>query len=151
MKTKCLSLLSAALLIAFWSGTVAAHCEVPCGIYDDRLRVHMIAEHLVTIDKSMDQINKLSKEEPVNYNQLIRWTNNKEKHANEIQQIVCQYFLTQRIKPEDTKRYLEKLAVLHKMLIHAMNCKQTTDLSQVATLRSLLREFEILYFGKAHN
>jgi nickel superoxide dismutase len=149
MKIKCLSLLMSALLIALWSGRLSAHCEIPCGIYDDQLRVHMIAEHLVTIDKSMVQIKELGKKKSINYNQLIRWTNNKEKHANEIQQIVCQYFLTQRIKPE-TKKYSEKLKVLHKMLIHAMKCKQTTDLSHVTKLRSLLKDFEILYFGDAH-
>ena len=36
---------------------------------------------------------------------------------------------------------------MHNMLIAAMKCKQTTDLSNVEALRSLLKEFEVLYFG----
>jgi nickel superoxide dismutase len=89
---------------------------------------------------------ELSKQSPVNYNQLVRWISNKEKHADEIQHLVTQYFMTQRLKP-DAKKYSEKLAVLHKMLIYAMKCKQSTDVAHISTLRSLLKEFEILYFG----
>jgi len=146
MKTTWFSLILVTLMTLFSAANVAAHCEVPCGIYDDSLRMKIIAEHLTTIEKSMTNIVELSKQAPVNYNQLVRWISNKEEHANKIQHIVSQYFMTQRIKL-DAKNYSEKLAVLHKMLVYAMNCKQTTDLTHVATLRSLLKEFETLYFG----
>jgi nickel superoxide dismutase len=63
----------------------------------------------------MKKIVVLSKQNPVNYNQLVRWVSNKEKHANEIQHIVTQHFMTQRIKA-DAEKYVEKLAILHKML-----------------------------------
>jgi len=149
MKVKQSSLILAVLLVACSAVSVAAHCEIPCGIYDDQLRADLIAEHLTTIEKSMEKIVELTKQNPVNYNQLVRWVSNKEKHADEIQHIVAQYFMTQRIKP-GVEKYLEKVAVLHKMLVYAMNCKQTTDLSNVNTLRSLLKEFEALYFGHAH-
>jgi nickel superoxide dismutase len=109
----------------------------------------LIAEHSTTIEKSMKMIVKLSKSDPINYNQLVRWTNNKETHAVQIQHVVSQYFMTQRIKPDQNK-YAEKLAVLHKILIFAMKCKQTTDPANVDTIRSLLKEFEILYFGHSH-
>jgi nickel superoxide dismutase len=146
MKRKWVILIVAIAMVTLGGARVGAHCEIPCGIYDDQLRVDLIAEHLTTIEKSMKKIVELSKQNPVNYNQLVRWVSNKEKHANEIQHIVTQYFMTQRIKP-DAKKYSEKLAVLHKMLIYAMKCKQTTDVAHVSTLRSLLKEFEILYFG----
>jgi nickel superoxide dismutase len=129
--------------------SVGAHCEIPCGIYDDELRAKLIHEHSNTIEKSMQKILELSKNDPVNYNQLIRWVTNKESHATEIQQIVSQYFLTQRIKP-GTDRYTEKLTLLHKMLQAAMKCKQTVDSAHVQNLRSLLKQFEVLYFGKSH-
>ena len=136
-------------LVALGAATVGAHCEIPCGIYDDQLRADLIAEHSTTIEKSMKKIVELSRQNPVNYNQLVRWVSNKEKHASEIQHLVTQYFMTQRLKP-DAKKYSEKLAVLHKMLIYAMKCKQTTDVDNVSTLRSLLKEFETLYFGHSH-
>ena len=140
--------MATAVLIPFFiTALAAAHCEIPCGIYDDALRVKQIAEHAGTIEKSMKQIIELSKGNSINYNQLVRWVSNKEAHANEIQHIVSQYFMTQRIKP-DAKQYAEKLALLHKMLIYAMKCKQTTDVENVNKLRSSLKAFEGLYFGK---
>jgi nickel superoxide dismutase len=53
--------------------------------------------------------------------------------------------MTQRIKP-DQKKYSEKLTLLHKILLDAMKCKQTTDLANVEALRKHLKEFEALYF-----
>jgi nickel superoxide dismutase len=92
-------------------------------------------------------IMDLEKHQPVNYNQLVRWITNKENHANKFQEIVSQYFMTQRIKP-GMKDYDKILAVLHRMLIYAMKCKQTTDLENIETLRSLLKELQTLYFVK---
>ena len=149
MRGKWLTLIMTFAMVALGAATVGAHCEIPCGIYDDQLRADLIAEHATTIEKSMKKIVELSKQNSVNYNQLVRWISNKEKHADEIQHIVTQYFMTQRLKP-DAKKYSEKLAVLHKMLIYAMKCKQGTDVAHVSTLRSLTKEFEILYFGHSN-
>ena len=33
--------------------TAFSHCEIPCGIYDDAMRITMIQEHITTIEKSM--------------------------------------------------------------------------------------------------
>jgi nickel superoxide dismutase len=134
----------------FFLSNAGAHCEIPCGIYDDELRTKLIAEHATTIEKSMKQIMELSKANSVDYNQFTRWVSNKEAHATKIQNIISQYFMTQRIKP-DQKMYVEKLTVLHKMLIAAMKCKQTTDFSHVDALRSHLKNFEVLYFGQNNN
>ena len=79
---------------------VEAHCQIPCGIYDDELRVQLIEEHIGTVEKSMQQIIALGKEQPVNMNQLVRWIDNKEQHAQEIQDIVTAYFMAQRVKPK---------------------------------------------------
>jgi nickel superoxide dismutase len=136
-------------IFCFTISRAAAHCEIPCGIYDDEARISTIAEHVSTIEKSMKQILELQNSKSINYNQLIRWVMNKENHANQLQEIVTQYFMTQRIKV-DTKNYPEKLALLHKMLVYAMKCKQTTDLSHIDTLRSLLKEFRNLYLGQSH-
>ena len=63
---------------------------------------------------------------------------------------MSEYFLTQRIKP-DQKNYSEKLTVLHQIMLAAMKCKQTIDVSHVSDLRAHLKEFEKLYFGRSHN
>ena len=125
----------------------SAHCEIPCGIYDDEMRINMINEHITTIEKSMKQIMDLEKEKHHHSNQLVRWIMNKENHASKLQEIVSQYFMTQRIKP-DTKDYEKKLGLLHQMLVYSMKCKQTTDLTHVKTLKGLVKEFQGLYFEK---
>ncbi len=124
--------------------TVLAHCEIPCGIYDDKMRITMLNEHITTMEKSMTMITELAKGE--DSNQAVRWVMNKEEHANQFQLIVTQYFMTQRIKP-DAKQYNEKLAVLHQMLVYAMKSKQTTDPAHTAKLKQLVSEFETLYFA----
>ena len=142
---KLLTAFAPIVMLALLAPSVGAHCEIPCGIYDDRARAHLIAEHAGTIEKSMQQILTLQKSETLNNNQLVRWVMNKESHADQIQEIVAQYFMTQRIKP-DNANYDRKIAVLHRMLIAAMKCKQTTDLKYVQELRELLKTFEQLYF-----
>lgn len=126
------------------AASVQAHCEIPCGIYDDEMRLDMISEHVTTIEKSMNRIMELQKEKELNYNQLVRWIDNKEHHANEIQHIVSQYFLTQRLKFDD-KEYVKKVSSLHKILVYAMKCKQTVDLDNLEKLRKACREFEAFY------
>lgn len=131
-----------------------AHCEIPCGIYDDQMRVDMIAEYITTIEKSMKNIIELSAEKEKNYNQLARWITNKEDHANKIQNIVYQYFLTQRIKPADKNdskayaKYVEQLTLLHQLLTVAMKAKQTTDFSITTQARELLQQFDAIYFER---
>lgn len=141
------------VVLAGVSSVVFSHCEIPCGIYNDPMRLDLMAEHITTIEKSMNEIQRLSKEPGANPNQLIRWVNNKEHHADEFTHIVTQYFLTQRIKPApetDAKAYhdyVHKVTGLHQMMIAAMKCKQTTDLENVAKLKSLLAEFRTAYLG----
>lgn len=130
------------------------HCEVPCGIYGDSLRISLLYEHVSTIEKGMSQINEMSSATSPNYNQIVRWVMNKEHHAEEIQDIVSQYFLHQRIKlpaaDADSKTramYTDKLANLHNILVNAMKAKQTTDDAYVKNLRKSIHDFEHAYFG----
>ncbi|HES59708.1 MAG: hypothetical protein JW956_07495 [Calditrichaceae bacterium] len=141
------------LLILFIAPTLTfAHCEIPCGIYGDKMRIDMLKEHVTTIEKSMNQIMELEKAEMINYNQLVRWINNKEDHANQFQHIVTQYFMTQRIKPVDgsdkaaLEKYQKELSLLHEMLVYAMKAKQTTDVQNCTKLNELIDSFYNSYF-----
>ena len=139
-------------VLSFSSLQSSAHCEIPCGIYGDSVRVALLYEHFETIEKSMNKINELSKQDTPDYNQLVRWVNNKEEHAKKVQEIVSQYFLHQRIKPtsadnEDAyRKYLKQLELLHNVLVFAMKSKQTTDVAHVETMREKLHAFEHTYF-----
>ena len=130
-----------------------AHCEIPCGIFTDSLRIELIAEHITTIEKSMKKIEELSQEDDEDYHTIIRWTINKEEHAKKIQEIVAHYFMHQRIKPvEKTSSayniYLKQLTLAHQLQILAMKCKQTTDLEYIEKLRTTLSDFSHTYFHK---
>ncbi len=133
-----------------------AHCEIPCGIYGDETRIALLSEHISTIEKSMNQINELSQQSDINYNQLVRWVNNKEEHASKIQEMVSQYFLHQRVKMADPsdeaayKKYITQLTALHALQVYAMKSKQTTDLEHIKNMQAALKTFEDSYFEGKH-
>jgi nickel superoxide dismutase len=150
MKSRWIGIL-AVFLVAAASGSAFSHCEIPCGIYDDRMRIDQIREHIDTIEKSMKMVEKLSGSGEKNYNQIVRWVVNKEQHAEKLQYIVYQYFMNQRIKPagpeEDAyDHYLKKLELLHRLLVAAMKSKQTLDMKHIEKMRELTDSFEKAYF-----
>lgn len=132
-----------------------SHCQIPCGIYGDEARFDEIAEHITTITKSMKLITQLSAQGKPNMNQLVRWVQNKEKHADEINHIITYYFMAQRVKlpPEGNKKayneYVKKLTLLHEMLVYTMKARQTTDVENVEKLASSLARFKAVYAGRA--
>lgn len=118
-----------------------AHCQIPCGIYDDSMVFTQLEQHITTIEKSMQEISATD-----NMHDVTRWTVNKEEHAQKIQDIMAQYFLAQRLKP-DVKNYLPQLMRIHQITIDAMKAKQTTDLKYVESLRMLVDSYEKLYYA----
>lgn len=143
-------------LIIGMNKNVWAHCEVPCGIYNDELRIAALYEDVMTISKAMTNIKELSAEENPNFNQIVRWVNTKEEHANKIQETVKQYFLAQRIKvveetdAENFAKYQKQLVILHKLIVYAMKTKQTTDTEWTDKLKSTIKDFEDAYFDPEH-
>lgn len=149
-----LRILVAGAVLTAVAGLAGAHCQIPCGIYDDELRVQLMEEHVTTIEKSMRQIVELGGAETPNPNQLVRWVVNKEQHAQELQDIVTAYFMAQRIKVPDAmegdawNEYVTRLTLLHRIQVEAMKAKQTTDLGHVEALRALIAKFRTAYFGE---
>lgn len=154
MKTLRNNLVAVLILISatLIPSNLSAHCEIPCGIYGDSLRISLLYEHISTIEKSMLSISELSEADEINYNQLVRWVNNKEDHANQLQEIVSQYFLHQRIKIKDISdeaaynKYIKQLTLLHELLVYSMKSKQTTDIKYIDKMRETLHSFEHTYF-----
>ena len=145
------------VIIFILSTQLSAHCQIPCGVYDDTMRIKMIEEHTLTILKSMNYIDA-NQGDLLNQNQVTRWIISKEQHAQEIQDIVSEYFLTQRIKLKDDSKenqdlYHAQLTALHNVMVDAMKCKQTTDTKNTTSLLENLDRFVNLYFddhGKKH-
>jgi nickel superoxide dismutase len=151
--TSCLLAAGAALLAVSWGSApqaVQAHCQIPCGIYDDEMRFRMLEEHVTTIEKSVKLINELSVDPSANANQLVRWIMNKEHHADEMATIVTEYFLQQRIKPDEAEaapeKWTAKVKACHGILVFAMKAKQTADQASVEKLREQVAAFKAAYF-----
>ncbi|MCZ4694509.1 superoxide dismutase [Ancylomarina euxinus] len=140
------------MFMGFGSIKSYAHCEIPCGIYNDEARVKMMYEHIQTIEKSMKLIIELSAVEKPDYNQLIRWVNNKEEHANKLQAIATQYFMFQRVKLSDDPvmkaKSMKQLELLHKICVYAMKAKQSTDMEMIKKLNNTVHGFDHAYFIK---
>ena len=125
-----------------------AHCEVPCGIYDDQRRFEDMLEDQETIAKGMVKIREMAgKSDPLSVNQMVRWISTKESHATNVQHTISQYFMTQRIKA-DKEGYAEKLAAAHAVMVAAMKCKQNTDADVANTLKEKIFDFYRAYEGK---
>ena len=152
--SKRITLVSILAAVAIIASIAHSHCQIPCGIYDDDARFDEITEHITTIEKSMKLITELSAQDKPNMNQIVRWVNNKEAHADELSEIVTYYFMAQRVKlpaEGDAKahnEYIKKLTILHRMLVYSMKAKQTTDLANVELLKSSLDEFHKAYHGE---
>ena len=137
------------LFIVLLSATTFAHCQIPCGIYDDPRQFSELKEHAKTIDKSIRSMQSLSSEEKSN--QLTRWVVNKESHATKIQDIINHYFLIQRIKSptqdntDAVELYNNLLSSAHSILVLAMKTKQQASLSVSAELLMAINQFEEVY------
>jgi nickel superoxide dismutase len=134
----------------------AAHCQIPCGIYDDAARIAQMREDATTIEKAMQQMAQLNgKTDVQSTNQLVRWITNKEEHASRVITTVSEYFLTQKVKPvaadaEGYQDYLKSLADHHAVMTAAMKCKQNTDLSHVENLRKAIDALAAHYSTEGH-
>ena len=139
---ECLAALPLMLLLA--ADDLQAHCQVPCGIYDDGARVAELREDARTIGKAIAKMGELAgKQDAQSLNQLSRWVANKEKHAANIIEVVAEYFLAQRVKPvaegaDGHTAYMEKLGDHHAVIVAAMKTKQKADSGTVDALSAAL-------------
>lgn len=142
---------AAAVLFTVTPPPAGAHCEVPCGIYDDHARITQMLEDTTTIDKAVTQILELTgKTDAQSLNQRTRWINTKENHATKIQDTIAQYFLTQRVKParQETQAwndYIMRLVQHHAVMVAAMKTKQTVDPQMVVELRESIQTISVYY------
>ena len=134
----------------FLSHSAYAHCQIPCGIYDDHARVQAMLIDAATVEKAIKLVGELSgKSDAQSKNQLVRWIMNKEKHAQNVILIISDYFLTQRVKL-DQKDYVERLKKHHAVIIAAMKAKQNTDMKYAIALRESIEALAPYYSEHNH-
>ncbi len=135
----------------------SAHCQVPCGIYDDAARITAMLEDAETIGKAARLINELaSAHSAQDINQAVRWINTKENHASNIITTVAEYFLTQKVKPvakgaEGYDAYLVKLADHHAVMRAAMKAKQNTGAEHAKALVEAINQLATHYDTAGHD
>lgn len=94
----------------------------------------------MTIKKSIKLIVELSgKPDAQSQNQLVRWVMNKEKHAQNIISTISDYFLTQRVKPNQ-KGYADRLIKHHAVIVAAMKAKQNADMKYAKRLKKSVED-----------
>lgn len=152
MKKTGLTIFTLALFVLGFSvitpQNASAHCQIPCGIYNDHARVDAMFEDAATIEKAVRLIGELSgKTDAQSQNQLVRWVNNKELHAQKIISTSTDYFLTQRVKPTQ-KDYVERLKKHHAVILAAMKAKQSGDADAAMALKKALQGLIPLYPAK---
>ncbi len=142
---------AASIFLAGIQARARAHCEVPCGIYDDHARIDAMLEDTKTIGRAVAEVRVLAgQHDPQSVNQAARWIATKEEHATRIQHTVAQYFLTQRVKPapvgsEGYDDYVTKLIRHHRVMVAAMKAKQTADPRRVEDLRAAIEAIAAYY------
>ena len=147
MKIRPILLFVASLLPV--AASLNAHCQVPCGIYADDVVFGELTTDVQTITKAMREIHTLGSDVGANPHQLVRWINNKEDHAINIQQVISDYFLARRIqvgwRESNPVKYTRMVNLAHEITVLAMKCRQTTDLANAAALESALTAFQEAY------
>ena len=130
--------------------SVWAHCQIPCGIYDDHARVQSMLEDAATIQKGVTELNALAgKTDVQSQNQFVRWVGNKEEYSQKIIATISDYSLTQRVKPSQ-EDYTERLVKHHAVILAAMKAKQTADLETVKALKESIQALEAYYPEHKH-
>ncbi len=138
-------ILTATIFFTAYAPHLAAHCQVPCGVYGDSARFTQMLEDQSTIAKAIGQISELAgKQDAQSANQLSRWVATKEDHASKIHKIIAEYFLTQRIK-SSSEKYDALLKGAHAVMVAAMKCKQGVDAKSADTLKSAIESFQSVY------
>ncbi|CAA6689635.1 MULTISPECIES: superoxide dismutase [Ni] [unclassified Lentimonas] len=122
-----------------------AHCEVPCGIYNDGARVESMLEDAATIAKATKMMAELEgTTDAQSINQMTRWVANKEEHAQKIIDTISNYFLTQRVKA-DQEDYKERLVKHHTVIVNAMKAKQNADSKYATALAESIEALTAYY------
>ncbi len=137
--------LLAALGLFFATHSASAHCQVPCGIYDDSARVAAMLEDADTVIKAGSMIADLTgKTDAQSHQQIVRWVTNKESHAQAIISTIANYFLTQRVKSSQGD-YVQRLKDHHAVIVAAMKAKQSADASAGEVLKAAVAKLAVYY------
>eukprot|EP00929_Paragymnodinium_shiwhaense_P011566 TRINITY_DN11748_c0_g1_i1.p1 TRINITY_DN11748_c0_g1~~TRINITY_DN11748_c0_g1_i1.p1 ORF type:complete len:246 (+),score=63.75 TRINITY_DN11748_c0_g1_i1:91-828(+) len=138
---------------------LGGHCQVPCGIFDDPKLVTEVKEACQTIRKMITLLQEACKEvtQAESFNKMSRLTSTKEQHAGQIINLMTEYCLAQRVKPVGAPKspfttdaeYIEALKAHHAVMLAAVSCKQSAELSAVDALDAAVSTMSAMYMPAA--
>lgn len=127
-----------------------AHCQVPCGIYDDNARVMGMLEDVTTIKKAIKLLGDLNDKGDVqSKQQFARWVMTKEQHAQKIISTIADYFLTQRVKAKQAD-YVQRLKDHHAVIVLSMKAKQNASMDVAKNLEAAVKVLLKYYPEQEH-
>ena len=144
MSVGCVVLGTTMVVLNLNTPVADAHCQVPCGIYDDAARVTRMKEDATTIEKAIVNINQLAgQHDSQAFNQAARWVATKEAHASHIIEVISEYFLAQRVKPvapgtDGYDAYVSSLTKYHAVMVAAMKTKQQSSQAAADALKKAI-------------
>lgn len=122
-------------------GTVYAHCDVPCGIYETDTMKHAADTCKVMVEKA-EALGELDDMEHMN--QFVRIVSTKEKHAERVKHEVAvlwgDYF-----KPEHLEKYPNLHDKVWQTLKQASKVKQGMDIDACVKLQEQVAELAEIF------
>lgn len=137
----CLSLLIA---IVCCQTQLHAHCQMPCGVYHDDMVYDQIDQYAETMFKAVNVLTHSKFQTVEEKNEFMRWIYQKEVQSNAAAELICTYFLMQKIKPGETDT-VKRLVSAHKLLFLIVGIKQNVDNSFVQDFLEEWERFKLMF------
>lgn len=134
----------ATLAVFAYSGSLSAHCQMPCGIYHDDMVFDQIDQYIETMYKCASILKENKFANVREKNEFIRWVFQKEKASDEAASTITNFFLQQKIKPgeDDT---VKRVTSAHKLLFLLVSIKQNVDIKFVEEFAEEWEKFKLMF------
>ncbi|KIC74904.1 hypothetical protein DB41_IB00370 [Neochlamydia sp. TUME1] len=126
------------------TGSLMAHCQMPCGIYHDELVFNQIDQYIETMYKGITELNNSKFSTPFERNNFIRWVKLKDSASDEIANLITEYFLQQKIKPAEADTP-KRLISAHKMLFELTAIKQNVNIKMIEAFADEWENFKQMF------
>lgn len=131
-------------LCAAFTLSLHAHCQMPCGIYHDQMIYDQVNQYYETMYKANMALKNNKLQTVEDYNQFVRWIMSKDHQSDEIANLLCTYFLMQKIKPGEEES-AELVTSIHKLLHLIVGIKQTVGMNCVTDFGKEWDHFKFLF------
>jgi len=143
-KHPCKNIFLASAVACFsLTSSLSAHCQMPCGIYNDQMMYDQVNQFYLTAFKAVKALehNEFTTDE--DKNQFVRWVMTKERLCNETAMLLTTYFFQQKIMPIDDN--IDLVKSLHKLLFQLVAIKQNVDIKLVKEFGKEWENFKQLF------